>query len=384
MLEKTLVYSVGSAKPYLQARHVPTRDLRATLRGLVTEIGPAASRAPVAQCDPTPIDVPPSGTSGLRYREAVEAIAAMMPPGPTCSRTPETRAPPSCIIFRCSGGAIRGRARHGRHGLYASAPVSVRRSRAARARTFVIAGDGAFFMHGMEMHTAVEYDVPVTFVVFNNNAHAMCVTREQLFYEIAYSYNRFRPAHSARVSRAMFPACRPSPRDTHAELADALAPRPTPTGPRCHRSRLRPRRNAAVRCRSCPPRAERSNPRRSTVDDRLERPARLQRHPADAVPASSAIENSDREADDTDHHGHAAVGVSARPGLRRVLHGQRLHRLPAGRGLRVPGRHPQPGGVDLQPPRLHRDRRARAVGRVRPARRRRPRSTRAPSPTPTP
>ena len=61
-------------------------------------------------------------------------------------------------------------------------------------RTVVIAGDGAFFMHGMEIHTAVQYRLPVTFVLFNNNAHAMCVTREQLFYDDLYSYNRFGPS----------------------------------------------------------------------------------------------------------------------------------------------------------------------------------------------
>ena len=48
-------------------------------------------------------------------------------------------------------------------------------------------------MHGMEIHTALQYRLPVTFVLFNNNAHAMCVTREQLFYDDLYSYNRFAP-----------------------------------------------------------------------------------------------------------------------------------------------------------------------------------------------
>ena len=43
-------------------------------------------------------------------------------------------------------------------------------------------------MHGMEIHTAVQYRLPITFVLFNNNAHAMCVTREQLFYGDRYSY----------------------------------------------------------------------------------------------------------------------------------------------------------------------------------------------------
>lgn len=72
-------------------------------------------------------------------------------------------------------------------------------------RTVVVAGDGAFFMHGMEVHTAVEYRLPITFVLFNNNAHAMCVTREQLFYEARYTYNRFRPSRLGAGLAVMFP-----------------------------------------------------------------------------------------------------------------------------------------------------------------------------------
>jgi acetolactate synthase-1/2/3 large subunit len=45
----------------------------------------------------------------------------------------------------------------------------------------------------------------VTFVLFNNNAHAMCVTREQLFYEDLYSYNRFRSSRLGAGLAAMFP-----------------------------------------------------------------------------------------------------------------------------------------------------------------------------------
>jgi acetolactate synthase-1/2/3 large subunit len=78
-------------------------------------------------------------------------------------------------------------------------------SRRPGGRTVVIAGDGAFFMHGMEVHTAVHYRLPVTFVLFNNNAHAMCVTREQLFYDDLYSYNRFRSSRLGAGLAAMFP-----------------------------------------------------------------------------------------------------------------------------------------------------------------------------------
>ena len=60
-------------------------------------------------------------------------------------------------------------------------------------------------MHGLELHTAIQYRLPVTLVLFNNNAHAMCVTREQLFYDDLYSYNRFGPSRLGAGLAAMFP-----------------------------------------------------------------------------------------------------------------------------------------------------------------------------------
>jgi acetolactate synthase I/II/III large subunit len=72
-------------------------------------------------------------------------------------------------------------------------------------RTVVIAGDGAFYMHGMEIHTALQYRLPVTFLLFDNHAHAMCVTREQLFYDDLYSYNRFGPSRLGAGLATMFP-----------------------------------------------------------------------------------------------------------------------------------------------------------------------------------
>jgi acetolactate synthase-1/2/3 large subunit len=60
-------------------------------------------------------------------------------------------------------------------------------------------------MHGMELHTAIQYGLPVTVVLFNNNAHAMCVTREQLFYGDRYSYNRFTASRLGAGLAAMFP-----------------------------------------------------------------------------------------------------------------------------------------------------------------------------------
>jgi acetolactate synthase-1/2/3 large subunit len=41
--------------------------------------------------------------------------------------------------------------------------------------------------------------------LLNNNAHAMCVTREQLFYGDRYSYNRFAPSRLGAGLAAMLP-----------------------------------------------------------------------------------------------------------------------------------------------------------------------------------
>ncbi|MEU6097642.1 thiamine pyrophosphate-binding protein [Streptomyces sp. NPDC047079] len=89
-------------------------------------------------------------------------------------------------------------------------------------RTYVVAGDGAFFMHGMEMHTAIEYDAPVTFVVLNNNAHAMCVTREELFQGGARLENVFHPSRIAAGASAMFPRLRVTSAENPAQLRSAL------------------------------------------------------------------------------------------------------------------------------------------------------------------
>src|SRR4029077_3654113 len=91
-----------------------------------------------------------------------------------------------------------------------------------RRRTVVIAGDGAFYMHGMEIHTALQYRLPITFLLFDNHAHAMCVTREQLFYDDLYSYNRFGPSRFGAGLAAMFPGLQSVDVDDVDELPDAM------------------------------------------------------------------------------------------------------------------------------------------------------------------
>ena len=114
-------------------------------------------------------------------------------------------------------------------------------------RTVVIAGDGSFFMHGMEIHTAVQYRLPITFLLFDNHAHAMCVTREQLFYDDQYSYNRFGPSRLGAGLGAMFPGLPSVDVDDLDELPAALRDGAGHRRPVGGQRRMLGRRNPAIR-----------------------------------------------------------------------------------------------------------------------------------------
>ena len=205
--------SIGSAAPYLPCTHVHTEDLRGSLRQLTRALSgpgrPRGLRVPDFVAD-TELSPPPFAGAGVRYRDAMVMLDRLLPDGTdivvdagntgaaAIHHLPVRRGGRFAVALGMGGmgysfgagiGMAFGRTNSGRGG----------------GRTVVIAGDGAFFMHGMEVHTAVQYRLPMTFVLFNNNAHAMCVTREQLFYDDLYSYNRFAPSRLAAGLASMFP-----------------------------------------------------------------------------------------------------------------------------------------------------------------------------------
>lgn len=72
-------------------------------------------------------------------------------------------------------------------------------------RTLALAGDGSFYMHGSEIHTAWNYDLPILFIIFNNNAHAMCHIREEVYFGHKTQDNVFKSSHPAAGVGAMYP-----------------------------------------------------------------------------------------------------------------------------------------------------------------------------------
>src|SRR6202165_956647 len=199
--------SIGSAPPYLPCTHIHTDDLRVSLsrltRALTGHGRPHGLRVP----DPMPraeLKPPVYGGDGIRYRDAMTALDAALPDGvdvvvdagntgaAAIHHLPVRRAGRFVVALGMGGMG---------YSFGAGVGMAFRR----RRRNVVVAGDGAFYMHGLELHTAIQYRLPVTLVLFNNNAHAMCVTREQLFYDDLYSYNRFGPSLLGARLAAMFP-----------------------------------------------------------------------------------------------------------------------------------------------------------------------------------
>jgi acetolactate synthase-1/2/3 large subunit len=213
VLAAVRMVSIGSAPPYLPCTHVHTDDLRASLRMLTAALSgrgrPTGVRVPDAVVH-TELRPPAFDGPGLRYRDAMRRLDAALPDGvdvvvdagntgaAAIHHLPVRREGRFLVALGMGGmgysfgagiGMAFGRAK----------------GRAPGRRVVVVAGDGAFFMHGLEVHTAVQYRLPITFVLFNNNAHAMCVTREQLFYGDRYSYNRFARSRLGAGLAAMFP-----------------------------------------------------------------------------------------------------------------------------------------------------------------------------------
>ena len=222
--------SLGAERPYVPTTHVNSTNLRASLTALTRSLTGVGRPHGLRVLDPLPhteLQPPLHEGPGIRYRDTVTLLDELLPDGTdivvdagntgasTVHGLPVRRAGRFVVALGMGG-----------MGYSFGAGIGMCFARAKTAgpqyRTVVVAGDGSFFMHGMELHTAVEHRLPITFVLFNNNAHAMCVTREQLFYGDRYSYNRFTPARLGAGLAAMFPGLHAADVTELPQLAGAL------------------------------------------------------------------------------------------------------------------------------------------------------------------
>lgn len=205
-LNDVTTLSLGSAPPYVPSTHVHSDDLRVSLPQLTRTL---SSRDRNGRGQPNTLQrndlTPPvCEEPGVRYRDAMAALDAALPDGADIV-VDAGNAGAAAIHYLPSRRDGRFVIALGMGGMGYSFGAAIGIAFARRRRTVIIAGDGSFYMHGLELHTAIEYQLPVTLVLFNNNAHAMCLTREQIFYDGRYSYNRFRPSKIGLGLAAMFP-----------------------------------------------------------------------------------------------------------------------------------------------------------------------------------
>ncbi|MGX9295869.1 thiamine pyrophosphate-binding protein [Tsukamurella paurometabola] len=203
-LDVTCAVHVAAEPPLREVTiHESARDLTAYTRALAGAAG-ARRRTPWTDTAPVPITVPRNDSGLMTCADAVDALAAAIP-GDALVFADAGNAGAAAVHRLPLGTGTRFLVALGMGGMGFGIAAGIGAAIATGRPTVILAGDGAFFMHGMEIHTAIEADAPVLLVVLNNDAHAMCVAREEKFFPDLTSINRFRPSRIADGLAAMFP-----------------------------------------------------------------------------------------------------------------------------------------------------------------------------------
>ncbi|MGZ8747285.1 MAG: thiamine pyrophosphate-binding protein, partial [Mycobacterium sp.] len=160
-LGETCTLSIGSAPPYLPSIHVHTNDLRASLAELTGRLTnrPRWEVAAVDSTPPTELTPPTHRGPGIRYREAITALDAVLPDeADIVVDAGNTGA--AAIHHLPARRAGRFLVALGMGGMGYSFGAGIGMAFARRRRTVIVAGDGSFFMHGLELHTAIQHRLP--------------------------------------------------------------------------------------------------------------------------------------------------------------------------------------------------------------------------------
>lgn len=232
-LAATDVVCLDSEKPFVAGTAL-VGDLRDALRAVTGRIasGPrACPRHPGPV--PTPVAGPDAPAGPGRIVPYAQALAAV-----------EAALPEDAHVFVDAGNTgasavhLLPAPRHGRFvvalgmgGMGYTFGAGIGAALATGRRTYVLAGDGAFFMHGAEVHTAVEHRAPVTFVIFNNNAHAMCALREEFLQGGVRGDDVFGRTDIAAGVAAAFHSLDVTGAENAAQLREALLRGNTGAGP---------------------------------------------------------------------------------------------------------------------------------------------------------
>ncbi|HYP76792.1 MAG TPA: thiamine pyrophosphate-binding protein [Polyangiaceae bacterium] len=222
--------SVGRRQPYLvssRGLHLEG-SLPQTLRALAAALGEAPTAADRAT---VPHDLGASFEHGaLTTQRALQLIQDALPAECTVLVDAGNTGAAAVHALRIPRSA-RWLLAMGMAGMGYAFGAAVGAAFATQRRCFVLAGDGAFYMHGLDIHTAVEHRLPVTYIIFNNRAHGMCLVRERLLLRENAGYNAFRDSHLGEGLRAMFPGLVACDCRNTVELAHALEQAAPQAGP---------------------------------------------------------------------------------------------------------------------------------------------------------
>ena len=220
LLRDKPMVSLGDAPPFVgppDLVHVDG-DVGACLRACLAALpGPDPAPRPRPRPEPEPV----ADGSILRASDVMRALGPRLPPGSTvlvdagntgATAIHDLPAPPDGRWLIAMGMA----------GMGWTFGAATGAAHATGGRCIVIAGDGAFYMHGLDIHTAVEHRLPITYVVLDNAAHGMCLVRERLLLGENAGYNVFRRSHLGTGLAAMFPGLVGFDCRTAAELEHAL------------------------------------------------------------------------------------------------------------------------------------------------------------------
>lgn len=86
-------------------------------------------------------------------------------------------------------------------------------------------------MHGLEIHTAIQHGLPIVYFIMNNNAHAMCTTRESIFLDGETGTNNFKPSYLGLGFDRIFPEVQSFEVNTLEELRWSLVKVKNPSMP---------------------------------------------------------------------------------------------------------------------------------------------------------
>ncbi|HEX4461019.1 MAG TPA: thiamine pyrophosphate-binding protein [Polyangia bacterium] len=143
---------------------------------------------------------------GLRSSVAVEILQRYLPERGHVLFDAGNCAATALHLLSMRGGASTTIALgQGGMGYAIAAATGAQLGSARDERTLVICGDGAFLMLGTEVHTAVDLGLRVLFVVFNDNQHGMCVTRQRLYFDARLECSRYATVDIAAVARGLGP-----------------------------------------------------------------------------------------------------------------------------------------------------------------------------------